>query len=396
MQRRHWLLWVCSLSVAAGCASGSESTDESFGGSSTATSGGGDGGDGGGGTTTSTTTSGSGGGDPCEGVLCTAPPADACVDGATLRTYAEPGACSQGQCSYAAQDTACGAAKRCEGAACLACNEDLHCGALCAACGGVTPRCLVQGDSGSCVGCVSQADCVDGYSCDATSHSCAPSGGCATALADAGAALAQSVGWKHQKMDGVSGSWKFDSWQYGVVSSGPGSCQAGGSCWATNLTGNYVNCQRADLRTPSLNVEACAATNLKLAFWHWYDFWSGSYGGKTWFDGGLVELSGDGGVTWVAVDATPSGTIAVNPNMGASYACLASSQFYVHGKPGYVGQSGAWEKVEATIPQALRTAKLMVRFAYASGVSKQTTSDTPTATYVRPGWYLDGVAIEEE
>jgi hypothetical protein len=48
------------------------------------------------------------------------------------------------------------------------------------------------------------------------------------------------------------------------------------------------------------------------------------------------------------------------------------------------------------IPPALLTTKLMVRFAYASGVSKQTTSQTPTTTYVRPGWYLDGVAIAEQ
>jgi hypothetical protein len=223
-----------------------------------------------------------------------------------------------------------------------------------------------------------------------------PSATCATALTGAATALAQSAGWKHQKMDKVSGSWNFDSWQFGVATSGPGACHAGGSCWATNLKGNYVNCQRAELRTPNLNVEDCAATAIKLVFWHWFDFWSGSYGGKSWFDGGVVELSGDGGATWVAVDATPSGTIAINPNMGASYACLDSNNFYVHNKPGYVGQSGAWGKVEATIPPALRTATLMARFAYASGVSKQTTSDTPTSTYVRPGWYIDGVAIEEE
>ena len=45
--------------------------------------------------------------DPCEAVVCDQPPADACTDASTRRTWLIPGTCSDGQCSYEAQDQVC-------------------------------------------------------------------------------------------------------------------------------------------------------------------------------------------------------------------------------------------------------------------------------------------------
>lgn len=45
--------------------------------------------------------------DPCAGVACTMPPAAACADANTLRTFAQTGTCSAGQCSYAPADVTC-------------------------------------------------------------------------------------------------------------------------------------------------------------------------------------------------------------------------------------------------------------------------------------------------
>ncbi|MEW6431828.1 MAG: hypothetical protein AB1730_10000 [Myxococcota bacterium] len=44
---------------------------------------------------------------PCAGVSCNAPPAASCVNATTLRTFTAPGSCSGGACSYAPQDTTC-------------------------------------------------------------------------------------------------------------------------------------------------------------------------------------------------------------------------------------------------------------------------------------------------
>lgn len=60
-------------------------------------------------------------GDPCEGVTCDQPPADACIDPSTRRTHAQAGTCDviagQAVCVYSFDDTDC--PHGCEDAACL-------------------------------------------------------------------------------------------------------------------------------------------------------------------------------------------------------------------------------------------------------------------------------------
>jgi hypothetical protein len=52
---------------------------------------------------------GAGGGssDPCAGVSCDTAPMASCKDGSTLKTFATPGTCSTGNCSYAETDVPC-------------------------------------------------------------------------------------------------------------------------------------------------------------------------------------------------------------------------------------------------------------------------------------------------
>ena len=45
--------------------------------------------------------------DPCAGVSCVTPPAPSCADANTLRTFAQTGTCTNGQCSYQPTDTNC-------------------------------------------------------------------------------------------------------------------------------------------------------------------------------------------------------------------------------------------------------------------------------------------------
>lgn len=200
-------------------------------------------------------------------------------------------------------------------------------------------------------------------------------------------------GFIHDRMPEVEGSgttWTFDHWQHG----GPTglSCSSGSSCWGTNLTGNYIQCGRGFLRSPTIDLSDCAAEtrDVEIAFDHNYDFWTGDWNSATWFDGGIVEISSDG-TSWTALDMTYPGTVTINPSMTVSYACVESSSFYVHGKSGFVGSSSGWVTATATIPAALLAEPIYVRWSYSAGVSSQTTSESQSMNATRPGWYIDNL-----
>jgi len=99
--------------------------------------------------------------DPCAGIQCTSPPAAACLDSSTLRTYAVVGICSAGTCSYPGTDKPC--THGCSSGACnpaptASCTDgkknqtesDVDCGGVCNKCA----------DGKICSG---AADCTSGY-----------------------------------------------------------------------------------------------------------------------------------------------------------------------------------------------------------------------------------------
>ena len=202
-------------------------------------------------------------------------------------------------------------------------------------------------------------------------------------------------GWTHAIMDGVSlAGYPIDEWQVGTATSGPGACHSANGCWATRLDKNYTACERAALTSPGLNLAPCAGQTANLVFWHAYDFWTGSYGGKTWFDGGIVEISADAGQTWTVPTATYPGTVAINQSM-TNTTCLSPTQFHVDGKPGYTGTSLTWSKVTIAIPAAYMTTQFMVRFAYGSGVSHDSTDPEVDRPFAKAGWYIDDVTFSQ-
>lgn len=218
---------------------------------------------------------------------------------------------------------------------------------------------------------------------------------CTTALAalkfdfDSGA-----QGFTHGPLDGKSGSsWPFDPWKQGTPTKALG-CKSG-ACFATELTENYAQCQRGYVRSPVLDLSACAAEDLALAFDHAYTFWSANYQGNNYYDGGVVEISKDGGTTWVVAGPyTYPGTVTINPEMTSSYACLDNNNFHVDQLPGFVQTQTTWTRVSIPIVAAYRTAQFAVRFSFGSGVSSMTTSASSSRNATGPGWHIDDVAIE--
>lgn len=209
---------------------------------------------------------------------------------------------------------------------------------------------------------------------------------------------AGTSGWTHDIMPEIEGTdteWRFDDWEHGTASNvGPAACHDGAGCWGTRLDNYYIACQRAYLVSPPIDLSACAGENLALTFQHWYDFWTGDWNDATWFDGGIVELSTDG-VDWNSPPGLDyPGTIAINPNKGI-YRCIESGNFYVDGRPGFVGTGSGWEQVEVSLPADMITAGVQIRFSYSSGASLQ--SDTQNANnFSNAGWYIDDLAVVPE
>ncbi len=205
-----------------------------------------------------------------------------------------------------------------------------------------------------------------------------------------------NAGWRHDIMPEIEGTtvnWRFDDWEAGTASNvGPAACHDGTGCWGTRLDNNYISCQRAYVRSPAIDLSACAGESLTLSFFHWYDFWSGDWDGQTWFDGGIVELGG-AGPGWSSPPGVEyPGTIAINPDKGPSYPCIEPDSFYVDGRPGYVGASGGWQEVSVAIPAELVAAGFQVRFSYASGVSLESTTQN-AENFSNAGWYIDDLAV---
>lgn len=187
-------------------------------------------------------------------------------------------------------------------------------------------------------------------------------------------------------------NWTFDHWEHGSATAGT-TCVSGTECFGTNLDGNYIQCQRAYLVSPTIDLSACAleARDISLHFEHNYHFWTGNQSGPK-FDGGLVEISADG-TNWQSATLLYPGTIDINPNIGG-FACIENDQFYVSGKDGYVGDSGGWVSESFEIPLSLQSVTFQVRFVYASGVSSATSSQEESMLGTEAGWFIDNLRFQ--
>ena len=185
------------------------------------------------------------------------------------------------------------------------------------------------------------------------------------------------TGWTQEPVDApVTGEW--DPWELGEPTAGSTGCHGSATtnqCWATGLAGAYPACQRGGLVSPTLDLAACASTSytVDVIFWHWHDFDQAT--GSA--DGGLVEVTDDGGGTWTALVPTGGwdGRIAMD-------ASSCEGAIYVDGRDGFLGASGAWVQETIRVPIEHLTREFAFRFVFGSDAAGSA-----------DGWVIDDVAV---
>ncbi len=140
---------------------------------------------------------------------------------------------------------------------------------------------------------------------------------------------------------------------------GPDSSHSGSNCWGTNIDSLYTDHSVTTLTSPPISLKG--VNTAELSFMHWYHIESIN-------DGGIVELSYDGGRTWSRL----------TPKDGYPY---TSGIFGGLGGEAYSGANKVWTQEIFDFYEYIdRT--IMLRWHFASG-------DGST----RAGWYIDDVNI---
>ena len=170
-----------------------------------------------------------------------------------------------------------------------------------------------------------------------------------------------------------------DPWDLGEDLHQP--CYSGDQCWATNLTGDYDDCNAGELVSPLLDLSACQGSGdgVTLRFAHIYRF-EAQQSGTLW-DGGTVQLSADGGDTWVSHSPIPGFTGVIDGNFDGCEGDLHD----LYGEMGWGLTLETWEDVIVNIGDDLRVEDFRFRFLFGSD---QGSTDT--------GWTIDDVEIRVE
>jgi hypothetical protein len=140
------------------------------------------------------------------------------------------------------------------------------------------------------------------------------------------------------------------SWKFG----GPGSA-------------NYSNYAYGELVTP----EICLGSNSEMTFWQWVD--TEMLTQKVAWDGGIVEISTDGGESWTQI--APVG--------GYPHKIYGDSHCPLPANTPCFGSSGGWTQVQFNL--SAYEGRVKVRFVFGSG-----------AVATDEGWYIDDIIITDD
>ncbi|OYD13717.1 hypothetical protein CH333_07355 [candidate division WOR-3 bacterium JGI_Cruoil_03_44_89] len=150
------------------------------------------------------------------------------------------------------------------------------------------------------------------------------------------------------------------AWEWGEPTSGPGSAHSGVNLWATNLEGDYTN--SADWRLERDFV--ATSDDPVLSFYHWYDI-------ESYYDGGNVKISTDGGATWQIM----------YPEVPYPEDAAYSGNAGIPDEPCYSGSATSWQIATFDLSAYVNTDDVfLIRWHFGSD-----------ASVPYPGWYIDDV-----
>jgi hypothetical protein len=94
----------------------------------------------------------------------------------------------------------------------------------------------------------------------------------------------------------------YTSWTWGAPTSGPRSAHSGEYVWATNLSGDYWDNESGTLTSPDIDLSAHTGQTVIVAWWQWLQT-------EECCDFASVEVSNDGGASWMVVYGPASGQV---------------------------------------------------------------------------------------
>jgi hypothetical protein len=163
-------------------------------------------------------------------------------------------------------------------------------------------------------------------------------------------------------------------WEWGEIVEGA-PVGDHGNVWATNLSGNYGECDDDYLTSPDFDLGPCSGATVTLGFDLWYE-----YEGGYWdWDGLIVEFQYAG--EWHQVE--PVGGWDVD-SISAYMYCDETDTPYVNEKPGWTGESGEWttQLFMFDLPGSEELGSLLFRFVHGTDGGGQ-----------YAGAYIDNLAL---
>jgi hypothetical protein len=158
----------------------------------------------------------------------------------------------------------------------------------------------------------------------------------------------------------------LNSWEMGTPNNAPIiSANSGSTAWMTNLDGNYKSRDSSSLYSPVFVLDSGQVYGID--FMH-------AFSTEQYHDGGNVDITFDGGLSWHTIGTNLYGATWYNTNF------VTSLDIY---KPGWTGLSNGWEN--ASICMAVDTARnAILRFRFASDHTVQAA-----------GWAIDDFCFFE-
>lgn len=185
---------------------------------------------------------------------------------------------------------------------------------------------------------------------------------------------AANTGWEALATGGLN------PWELGTPSK-PQITSAfnGTKAWVTLTSGAYPNGADAAVVSPQFNFTALTANPI-ISFWH-------NFGTESGWDGGILEVSTNGGTTWNQIDATTgTGGNMLTTNSANWYngnLAAISQPGWQNSSINYTGHNSGWVQSQTVLTGVAGQANVKVRFRFVSDGSQTTTN----------GWAVDQVQI---